>query len=128
MRKLLASVLAAGALLAATVGSALMAPLPVAGATCSSDQGQVLVSFIYDSSQNPPPITTVDVVNNDSQSVVVGVTFYSLSDTSTVVWSGSASFPVGTTVIDVSGLNQHMVSHTGKFGTGWIFPFIVSCA
>lgn len=128
MRKLLASMLAAGVLLAVTAGSALMAPLPVAGASCSSDNGQVLVSFIYDSSQNPPPITTVDVVNSDSQSVVVGVTFYNLSDPTKVVWSGSASFPVGTTVIDVTALNQHMVSHTDKFGTGWTFPFVVSCA
>jgi hypothetical protein len=105
-----------------------MAALPTTGATGWSDGGLVSVSFIYDAGQNPPPITSVDVVNNDTQSRVVGVNFYSNAAGNALLWSGSRSCPVGTTVLDVSGLNQHMVSYTGKYGTTWAFPVVVSCS
>lgn len=127
MRKFIASALAAGVLLAATAGSALMAALPTVGASCSADNGLVLVSFIYDASQNPPPITEVTVVNNDTQTVTVGATFLKYSDFS-VVWSGARPFAPGTTHLNVAGLNQHMMSVTNKFGTFWAFPFAVSCS
>jgi hypothetical protein len=125
VRTLGVSLALAGALFAVTAGTALMAT-PTVGASCDADNGLVTVSFIYDASQTPPPITTVEAVNNDSKSVVAGINFY--NQDLTLLHSFSGSVPPGDNSINVTALNQHMVQFTGKFGTSWVFPFIVSCS
>jgi hypothetical protein len=127
VRQLIASILAAGVLLAATAESALMAT-PTTGATCSADSGKVLVSFIYDASLTPPLITTVRVTSTDTNAVTVGITFYTLNEPHSVVTDFSGPVTPGTTNYDVTPFNQHMIQVISpKWGTFWAFPYIVSC-
>lgn len=128
MRRFLLATLVSCLLLAATASTALMAAIPTVGASCSADKGQITVSFIYDASQSPPPITTVQVDSTDSQPHVVGITFLDLN-TGAVITNLSGSVSHGTNAFDVTAFNQHMVSITSpKWGTFWAFPYIVACS
>lgn len=105
-----------------------MAATPVVGASCNMDNNKVVVSFIYDASTNPPLITTVEVVSTDTVPVPVHIVFMDLN-TGAILTDLSGTVNPGTKDYNVAPFNQHMVSFTSsKFGTYWVFPYIVACS
>lgn len=123
MRQLLLSSLAAGVLLAATAGTALMAS--VTQPFCVSPDGLVAASIVYDNVSGL--ISTVQVVNSGSVAEHMSVQVYELDGT-TILFDASGNIAPGTKTINVSGANEHMISFTSIHGgQAWALPVILAC-